>query len=45
MAVTIGNKVYVNGFLVGSTDEIAYPISEGVVIEVGYEEHIVYVID
>lgn len=45
MAVTIGNKVYVDGLFVGSTDETIYPISEGVVIEVDYEKPIVYVID
>ena len=45
MAVTIGNKVYVDGLFVGNVDEAICPISEGVVIEVDYEKPIVYVID
>ena len=45
MAITIGNKIYVDGMLVGSTDEAIYPMAEDVVIEVSYDKNVVYVID
>ena len=45
MAITIGNKIYVDGMLVDTTDETIYPMTEDVVVEVGYDKTIVYVID
>ena len=45
MAVTVGNKIYVDEIFVGYVDESIRPIGEGVVIEIDYDKPMVYVID